>query len=218
MPTGAIAIRACPCCGLVQNVPEAPRRLRPCCARCGTPLVQRGLIARSNRLTAALTLSALILYPFAIGLPMIEVERFGHATAASILKGISGLLAQGHWFVGLIVLVCSIVAPMGKILALLILSGGGFRLRAQHRAWTYRFVEWTGRWGMLDVLLVAILVAVVKLGDIVEVNAGPAAIAFGTVVVLSLLASASFDPHGLWEEAAGDAPTPADASPGEIRS
>ena len=72
-------------------------------------------------------------------------------------------------------------------------------MRHHHRALTYQLVELTGRWGMLDVLRVALLVAVLKLGDFVEVSAGPGALAFGTCVVLSLLASASFDPHSLWE-------------------
>jgi uncharacterized paraquat-inducible protein A len=72
-------------------------------------------------------------------------------------------------------------------------------LGRKHRAWTYHLVEWTGRWGMLDVLLVAILVAALKVGDLVEVHAGPAALAFTCCVVLSLLAAACFDPHSLWD-------------------
>jgi len=64
---------------------------------------------------------------------------------------------------------------------------------------TYRLVEWTGRWGMLDVLLVAILVAVLKLGDLMTVSAGPGLLAFTACVTLSLFAAASFDPHGLWD-------------------
>ena len=69
----------------------------------------------------------------------------------------------------------------------------------RHRALTYRLVEWTGRWGMLDVLLVAILLAVLKLGDMVEVSVGPGLLAFTSCVGLSLIAAASFDPHSLWE-------------------
>ena len=68
-----------------------------------------------------------------------------------------------------------------------------------HRALTYRLVEWTGRWGMLDVLLVAILVAALKLGDVMDVTPGPAAAAFAVCVVLSLLATALFDPRSVWE-------------------
>ena len=71
----------------------------------------------------------------------------------------------------------------------------------ERRALTYHLVEWTGRWGMLDVLLVALLVAVLKLGELVQLSAGPAALAFTGCVLLNLLASASFDPHALWRKA-----------------
>ena len=103
--------------------------------------------------------------------------------------------------VALIVGLCSVVLPLGKLGALLVLSAGGLHLRHHHRALTYHLVEWTGRWGMLDVLLVAVLVAVLKLGDVVEVSAGPAALAFTSCVVLSLLASAFFDPLSLLSSA-----------------
>lgn len=173
--------------------------MRACCARCETSLVKRSVVARSNSRTAAIATAALILYPFAVTLPMLEVERFGHTSAASILEGVASLLSGGHWIVGVVVLLCSIVVPLGKLAALLALSAGGLGLGRRHRALTYRLVEWTGRWGMLDVLLVAVLVAVLKLGDMVTVTAGPAALAFCGVVVLSLAAAASFDPHALWE-------------------
>ena len=144
--------------------------MRACCIRCGTTLHRRSSILRSNTRTAAIVAAALILYPLAVGLPMIRVERFGHRNEASILEGTVTLLASGHAVVGLIVLACSVVLPLGKLFALLVLSAGGLRLRSHHRALTYRMVEWTGRWGMLDVLLVALLVAVIKIGDLVEVT------------------------------------------------
>jgi paraquat-inducible protein A len=154
---------------------------------------------RSNAWTAAIALAALLLYPFAVGLPILRVEQFGHARGTSILDGVASLLAAGDYFVGVVVLLCSVVFPLGKLIALLVLAGGGLRLHGSHRALTYRVVEWTGRWGMLDVLVVAVLVATLKLGDALQVQAGPAALAFACVVLLSLLASATFDPHSLWE-------------------
>ena len=192
-------VRACPCCGLSQRVEPPPVGMRVCCCRCGTSLVKRSTVARSNSRTAAVALAALIIYPFAVSMPIVEIEEMGHASAASILSGIVMLMADGHVLVGLIVLLCSVIAPIGKLVSLLVLSAGGLGMRRRHRALTYRIVEWTGRWGMLDVLAVAVLVAVLKIGDMVEVTAGPAALAFAACVVLSLLAAASFDPHALWE-------------------
>ncbi len=161
---------------------------------------------RSNRRTAAVAMAALVLYPLAVSLPMLRVERFGYHSDASILQGVTSLMGSGHLIVGIIVLLCSVVLPLGKLLSLLVLSAGGLFLRHEHRAVTYRVVEFTGRWGMLDVLLVALLVAALKMGDFVEVSAGPAALAFTTCVILSLVATALFDPHSLWpaEPAAGN--------------
>jgi paraquat-inducible protein A len=191
-------IRSCWCCGLAQRIPRLTARTRACCRRCGTTLQKGSGRSSDNRLTAAITLAALTLYPLAVGLPMIRVEKFGHHNEASILEGTATLFSAGHFLVGTIVLLCSIVFPLGKLISMLILSAGGPLLRGRHRALTYHVVEWTGRWGMLDVLLVAILVALLKIGDFVQVSAGPAALAFACCVTLSLLAAASFNPHSLW--------------------
>lgn len=160
-------------------------------------------MVRSTSRTAAIALAALILYPLAVGLPMLRVERFGHAHESSVIQGGVTLMTSGHVFVGAVVLLCSVVIPLTKLVALLLLSSGVMFLRDEHRARTYHVVEWTGRWGMLDVLLVAILVAVLKVGDWVEVSAGPAAWVFTCCVVLSLLATALFDPHALWRPQSG---------------
>lgn len=195
--TASKVIRACPCCGLAQRIPAVPPGMRACCVRCGTPLQRRAYL-RSNSLTAAVALAALILYPLAVSLPMIRIEKFGHRTEASILEGTATLLSSGHLVVGVVVLLCSVVLPLGKLAALLVLSSGGMLMRREHRALTYRIVEWTGRWGMLDVLLVAIMIAAIKIGDLVDVSAGPATLAFTCCVVLSLVATAAFDSHSLW--------------------
>jgi len=104
-----------------------------------------------------------------------------------------------------LILVCSVIIPLLKIAGLLILSAGGpwgsFEgLSPRARVRIYRTIEGIGRWGMVDVLLVAILVAAVKLGSWVAVHPGPGIAAFAAVVALSLAASAAFDPKFIWEE------------------
>ena len=86
-----------------------------------------------------------------------------------------------------------------KLIALLELSHIGLTHR-RHRAWTYHVVEWTGRWSMMDVLLIALLVTLVKLGELVSFHLGPAVVAFVLCVVMSMIASIMFDPHAIWEE------------------
>jgi paraquat-inducible protein A len=193
------SIRTCACCGLAQAVPAVPAGQRACCARCGLTLQSLSRRRRGASRTAAIAAAALILYPFAVGLPVMRVERLGHAHETSIARGTVDLLADGEIAVGLIVLVCSVLVPLFKLLALFALTAGARRLRVRHKAWTYRVVEWTGRFGMLDVLLVALTVAVLKLGDVVSVTVGPGAAAFAGCVLLSLLATLAFDPHELWE-------------------
>jgi paraquat-inducible protein A len=194
---GIDVLSTCHCCGLIQRIgPMAPRTIARC-PRCRT-LVRQVRVARSRARTVAFALAALALYPAAMTLPVLEVSRLGHIHEATIWSGVIALLAEGQMFVGLIVLFASIIAPVAKLVALLAICLP--LARREHRAFAYRFVEWIGRWGMLDVLLVAILVAVVKLGDWVQVQPGPGLAAFAGVVVFSLIASAVFDPHSIWED------------------
>jgi paraquat-inducible protein A len=193
-------LKACHCCGLVQELPHVPEGSRARCARCGSGIIRPGRRATSNRRAVAAALAALILYPFAISMPIMRLERFGNYKDASIWTGSVGMLEKGELFVGTVVLLCSVIIPLFKLFGLLSITLGRRQLTKRHRAFTYRVIEWTGRWGMLDVLLIAVVVAWIKIGDLVEVSAGPVALAFTACVLMSLLASAWFDPHALWEE------------------
>lgn len=142
-----------------------------------------------------------MLYPLAVTLPILRIERLGHLHEQSVLSGSLGLLTEGKIALGLVVFVCSIVVPLAKLGTLAVLLARPHALEATHRGHAWHALELGGRWGMLDVLLVSILVAWIELGAWVEVTPGPAAIAFGACVLLSLLASAWFDPHTLWRDA-----------------
>lgn len=144
--------------------------------------------------TAAFAIAALLLYPLGISMPVVALERFGHRQETSILGGISELLGSGHVILALIVLICSIVVPVCKLAGLLVLSSERVPISSHGRDLVWRFLEITGRWGMLDVLLVAALVAAVKLGDLVSIESGPGVYTFAGTVALSLLAAASWDP------------------------
>lgn len=193
-------LRACHCCGLVHQVQPLESDQVAECVRCQS-IIDSG--RRSGRQSSARCLAAavggLILYFPAILLPILEIEKLGHHHAASLLGGTLDLLWHGSFFVGFIVLLFSIILPLVKLLALLELSAIGLTHR-QHRAWTYRVVEWTGRWSMMDVLLLALLVTLVKLGELVSFQLGPAVVAFVMCVVMSMIASVMFDPHAIWEE------------------
>ncbi|WP_419191303.1 paraquat-inducible protein A [Saltatorellus ferox] len=175
------------------------------CGRCGARLPQvHGAASRADdvsRRVAAVAIAALVLFPPAVTLPIMRIEEMGHSSNASIWSGSLGLLRHGDWFVGGTVFLCSIVFPLLKIGGLLAITVGRRSLQRRARRWSWRIVDLSGRWGMLDVLLVAVVVAWVKVGDLVEISPGPAAFAFTAVVLLSLLSAALFDPHALWADA-----------------
>ena len=197
--TDTSGLGACHCCGLVQRLPVARRGWQVRCVRCRTLLVDPVGRARHEQRALAAALAALLLYPLAIGLPILRMEKLGLASEASIWEGSVGLLRHGEYFVGAVVLLCSVVLPLVKLLAIVTLTAGRRLLSSRHRALTYRLIEGAGRWGMLDVLLIAMVVAWIKMGDLVQVSRGPAALAFTLCVLFSLLAGAWFDPHAIWE-------------------
>ncbi len=193
----------CHCCGLVARVPSLALSQVARCPRCRAVLPRPGSRDRAARVSLRVTvvaLAALALFPSAITLPIMRIEEMGHSRDASIWSGSLGLLRGGDYFVGSVVFLCSIVFPLLKLGGLIAISAGRQVMDRTTRRLSWRLVDFTGRWGMLDVLLVAIVVAWVKVGDLVDIQPGPAALAFTLVVLLSLLATALFDPHALWEE------------------
>ncbi len=123
----------------------------------------------------------------------------GMRQQSSILGGAIDLLKQGNWLVGGVVLLFSVIFPLTKIVLLLELSLLEF-LHRRHKAASLRLMEHMGRWSMMDVMLLAFLVMLVKLGNIVQFHFGPAVIAFVLCVAMSMVASISFDPHAIWED------------------
>lgn len=199
MPQAAPDLHGCPRCGLVQSVVELPAGYVARCARCGAAVMHRGAAWR-NRLCAAIALAALVLFPLGICLPVMRLERLGHVRETSIWAGSISLLTHGQVVIGLIVLICSVVIPLLKLAGLFALTARWPALPRRHQAAVYRWIEIAGRWGMIDVLLVAVTIAAVKLGDLVVVTPGPGVVAFAACVLLSLIASAVFNPHAIWED------------------
>ncbi len=191
--------QACLCCGQIHRVPALEPAQVAACVRCGARLTNPREADRAAMQTAAAALGAFILFWPAVLLPILEIERLGHHHKSSLLGGIFEMLGHGEWFVGAIVLLFSIVFPLVKIALLLELSLVKL-LHRRHRALTYRLMEGTGRWSMMDVMLLAFLVMLVKLGGIVAFHIGPGVVAFSLCVILSLAASMRFHPEQIWED------------------
>ena len=193
------SLRSCHCCGLIQRMPTLAAGEHAVCARCASRLGHGD--PRRTRLAAMLALSALALYPAAMLLPLLRIEKLGHLREDSLVSGVVTLWGQGYWLVGSVVFLFSVLLPPLKLFALLWLSLGRPGRGGRKHALVYRLVEGLGRWGMLDVMLVAILLAMVKLGGLVNIHAGAGLLAFTLLVLTSLLASLVFNPQTLWQEA-----------------
>jgi paraquat-inducible protein A len=191
-------LKACHCCGLVHRLPALTVGQVATCVRCRSTIQRYGRGTLSNQLTAAAALGAFFLYWPATLLPILSIEQLGHRHESSLLAGTIELTNEGSWFVGTVVLLFSIVLPLVKILLLIELSVLGL-LRSKHRAVTYRVIERVGKWSMMDVMLLAFLVMLVKVGSLVEFHFGPAVVAFVGCVTMSMIASLCFDPHAIWE-------------------
>ncbi|MFL6563772.1 MAG: paraquat-inducible protein A [Burkholderiales bacterium] len=156
----------------------------------------------SLQVTAALAVAALILYLPANIYPILRMHFYGAYSESTVWDGVVSLAQSKQYFVALIVFLASIAVPILKLTGLLYLViSARFRLgrRLHSRTRIYRFIDVVGPWAMLDVFLLAILVALVKLGQIATILPGPGLIAFTAVVVLTMLASASFDPRTIWD-------------------
>jgi paraquat-inducible protein A len=194
---------SCNTCGLLQQVDPLPPRRVAECARCGSRLAEGR--HGSLELTAALAVAALVLYVPANLYPIMRMHFHGAYTESTVWDGVVKLADMGQWFVAIVVFLASIVVPVMKLSGLLYLVVTiRFRIgrRLRDRTRIYRFIDVIGPWAMLDVFLLAALVGLVQLGQLATVLPGPGLIAFSAVVVLTMLATASFDPRAIWRERA----------------
>lgn len=196
-PPGSAAARglaACHWCGKVQPLALGH------CARCDAALHLRK--PHSLQRTWALTLAAAILYLPANLLPIMRADRLGGGEASTILGGVAMFWEHRAYPIAIVVFTASVVIPILKLIAIVTLCISAKRC-THPRAMTriYRLTELVGRWSMVDVFVVAILVAVVQLGSLMSIDPGPAALAFTGVVILTMLAAMSFDPRLLWDSA-----------------
>jgi paraquat-inducible protein A len=177
----------------------------PACPRCATPLEPRQPASLSA--TLALTTAALILYLPANLLAMMTVERFGRVNSYTILSGVNELAQLGMWPLALLVFFASVVVPMLKLASL-----GWFlyAIRRRSARWLrertvlYRLIDSVGRWSNIDVFMVSILAASLQFGFLTTVDPEAGIVSFAAVVVLTMLATAIFDPRLMWDAARGD--------------
>lgn len=189
---------ACQVCGLLCRAEMGIQKMA--CPRCGSAITARK--PRSLQRAPALLVAAAILYIPANVLPIMHTTTVVYDGADTIASGVAALWSGGAWPLALLVFLVSIVVPSLKLMALSLLivsTNRGWSWRTHERAMLYRLIEFVGRWSMLDVFVVALLVALVQLRGIAAIRAEPGALAFAAVVILTMYAAQAFDPRLLWD-------------------
>lgn len=203
----SISCASCHECGRLCRMPRGGHAedLEALCSRCGSALHYRK--PNSLQRTWAFVIAAAICYVPANLFPVMTVISLGQAESDTIISGAIYLLTHGMWPLALIVFVASITVPCAKIIALISLLISVHRRsswRPVDRTRLYRITEAIGRWSMVDIYVVTILVALVRLGNLATIEAGWGAVFFGSVVVLTMIAAESFDPRLIWDNCGED--------------
>ena len=155
---------------------------------------------RSAARTFALALGALILFVPANVFPTLTITSYGATQSATVFGGVVDLWQAGMWPLAIIVVCASLLIPFFKIIGLMFLTLTLDRPADPHaRTRLYLFIARIGRWSMLDVYVISLIVAVLHFGSLAHAQAEIGALAFVSVVIVTLLAAQSFDPRLIWQ-------------------
>lgn len=187
--------------------------LQPCpvshgvhCQRCGAAVH----IRKPYSLALSwffLVLAMLLLIPANI-LPIMNILMFNRGDPSTIIGGVALLVHHGIYAIAAVVFIASFVVPLGKIASIIVLLLSvqhRWPMSTQRRTVMFRIVEFLGRWSMLDVFVVTVMVGLVHLGQTASVEPGMGIVAFGAAVIFTMLSSMSFDPRLIWDAAEPDA-------------
>ena len=185
-------------CHICLKLADADHHL---CPRCGTALQLR----KSNSIerTLALLFTACVLYIPANILPIMITDQFGQPTPSTIIGGVVLLIDMGSVAIAGVIFFASVMIPSSKLAMMFYLCWSvrnGPPETARQRTVLYRITEFIGKWSMIDVFVVAILVALINLTNLIVIHPGTATIAFAGVVMVSMVAAESFDPRLMWDQ------------------
>jgi paraquat-inducible protein A len=189
---------ACQHCDLLQRLPDLPPGASARCPRCNKELWRRRQDSLNR--TLALSLAAVVLYVVANSSPMLGLNAVGHAASTTVLGGALQLWDDGQEIVAGLVLFAAVIAPALQIGFMLMIALGAQRDRPP--AWVgtlLRHHPTTRTWSMIEVMLLGVLVALIKIAELATVIPGVALYALGALVFVFAGIQASFDPREVWE-------------------
>ena len=201
MTAAQAGLISCHACHKLSKMPLGATEATGICPRCKAQIHSRKPNSLSR--TWALLIAAYILYVPANLLPVMTVISFGKGTPDTILSGVKELIHAGMLPIALLVFFASITVPVLKLLALtyLLLSiHFKSKWRPRDRTFLYRITEVVGRWSMIDIFMISILIALVKLQAVATIEPGMGAMSFAAIVIITMFAAMGFDPRLIWDK------------------
>lgn len=214
LTSAAAGLLACRACHLLNR----PAPDGSACARCGAQLHRRKPLSLMR--TWTFVVAGYVLYIPANVLPIMQTGSLFGSQYDTIISGVTYLWHTGSWVLAIIIFIASVVVPLGKLAALTLLLISVHRRSGRFlvaRTRLYRVLDRVGKWSMVDIYVAAILTALVQFKTVATVVPGPGLFAFGAVVLLTLFASASFDPRLIWDRAPEAARQGGDRAPEAAR-
>ena len=197
-----LSILSCEICNSLFYKKDFPDLENAHCLVCGLQLHQRKPNSISR--TWAFVLTALICYIPANIYPVMVIDSFGNVEPHTIISGVIAFIHSKDYPLALLVFIASIFIPIMKILSLMFLMISvqfKWKWNPKKRNLIYNIVEVIGKWSMVDVFMISILMALVKLGSIMTIVAGKGATFFALVVVFTIIAASTFDVRLVWDNA-----------------
>ncbi len=199
---------ACPDCDLLQSLPPVPPGAKATCGRCGRVLARQPAVPKD--LPLALTVAAAIIFVIANTVPLMDLSAVGRTASTTIVGGAYQMWIEDEAITAVLVAFCAVIAPGGYLLFMLTLLLGARRTVAP--PWVGEMLRWASHfevWSMLEVMMLGILVALVKIAELATVAAGIGMYAVGALMILFPAIAVTFDADDLWnriEWADGEVP------------
>src|SRR5271170_84325 len=190
---------ACPDCDLLQRIPQLPPGGKARCSRCGHQLAKEP--TASSDLALALTVAATIVFILANTSPLMDLSVVGRTASTTIVGGAYEMWLQGEEITGVLVAFCAVIAPGGYLLFMLTLLVAARRSPAPY--WVGEMLRWVNHfqlWSMLEVMLLGILVALIKIAELATVDAGIGMYCVGALVLLIPAIAVNFNDRDLWQK------------------
>ncbi|MHA7846320.1 membrane integrity-associated transporter subunit PqiA [Serratia sp. D1N4] len=189
-------LRSCQCCTAILPAEQAR------CPRCHTT----GYARRRHSLqwTMSLLVTSIMLYIPSMAMPIMITEALGNKMPSTVMAGVILLWGEGSYPVAMVIFIASVMVPSLKMLAIgwLCLDANGKgkdRADSERMHLIYEIVEFVGRWSMIDVFVIAVLSALVRMGQLMSIYPATGALLFAGVVILTMFAAMAFDPRLTWD-------------------